>query len=281
VDDICDFVVEYINSDVLGLLSDRHLIIADQSKYGTRDPQCIALAQLCSQAVDYPKNGVPVDARESPRFLIPYKPDWKQAEDDDPRRTDYYESSRALGELFRNIAISEPSRPDKIKRPTHSAPLSDSISKALRPYIERQLHLFQNKDDQFEETVNLFQRYVDELRYICITHALSDAPEVRLVEEEVVVGIIMAKCSQHRWRRDKQYRMRLHSSTLVADISRKLFRRVAEPSRAQLTEGLARAWLAWDFSTRNAEFFGAKSFGLVALGVIFNILEEMGGLVLV
>lgn len=28
VDDICDFIVEYINSDVLGLLSDRLLIIA-------------------------------------------------------------------------------------------------------------------------------------------------------------------------------------------------------------------------------------------------------------
>ena len=28
VEDICDFVVEYINSDVLGLLSDRLLVIA-------------------------------------------------------------------------------------------------------------------------------------------------------------------------------------------------------------------------------------------------------------
>ncbi|KAF5315907.1 hypothetical protein D9611_004921 [Ephemerocybe angulata] len=31
-EDICDFFVEYINSDVLGLLSDRLLVIADQSK---------------------------------------------------------------------------------------------------------------------------------------------------------------------------------------------------------------------------------------------------------
>jgi RNA-dependent RNA polymerase len=54
VDDICDFVVEYINSDVMvclrlfsvrtleftsprdlqGLLADRHIVIADQSKVG-------------------------------------------------------------------------------------------------------------------------------------------------------------------------------------------------------------------------------------------------------
>lgn len=28
IDDVCDFVVEYIKSDILGLLSDRHLTIA-------------------------------------------------------------------------------------------------------------------------------------------------------------------------------------------------------------------------------------------------------------
>ncbi|OCH86893.1 RdRP-domain-containing protein [Obba rivulosa] len=286
VDDIIDFIVEYIDSDVLGLLSDRHLTIADQSKEGTSDRDCIELARLCSQAVDYPKNGVPVDKAAAPRTLISYRPDWKQAEDDDPRPTDYYESNRALGELFRNISITEPKRPGRNQNPAHSPPLADSISKALKPYIEAQLHTFHHKDDQFEKTKALFYRYVDELRYICITHALSDAPEVRLVEEEVVIGVIMAKCSQHRWRSDRQYRMRLHSSTLVGDISRKLrFARPArseeEPSRAQLLEGLSRAWLAWDFSTRNAEFFGAKSFGLIALGVILNTLKDLGGFDLV
>jgi RNA-dependent RNA polymerase len=28
IDDVCDFVVQYIESDILGLLSDRHLTIA-------------------------------------------------------------------------------------------------------------------------------------------------------------------------------------------------------------------------------------------------------------
>jgi len=36
VEDICDFVVEYINSNVLGLLSDRLLVIAGES--GNRRP---------------------------------------------------------------------------------------------------------------------------------------------------------------------------------------------------------------------------------------------------
>ncbi|KAL0955882.1 hypothetical protein HGRIS_002080 [Hohenbuehelia grisea] len=34
IEDICDFVVEYITSDVLGLIADRHLVISDQSNVG-------------------------------------------------------------------------------------------------------------------------------------------------------------------------------------------------------------------------------------------------------
>lgn len=46
------------------------------AQYGTNDDSCLQLAALCSQAVDYAKNGVPVDIHDSPRLLIPYKPDW-------------------------------------------------------------------------------------------------------------------------------------------------------------------------------------------------------------
>ena len=31
IEDVCDFVVKYIDSDILGLLSDRHLTIAGAS----------------------------------------------------------------------------------------------------------------------------------------------------------------------------------------------------------------------------------------------------------
>ncbi|KAH9952081.1 RdRP-domain-containing protein [Amylocystis lapponica] len=280
VEDICDFVVEYLNSDVLGLLSVNHLIIADQSKYGTNDPDCLELARLCSQAVDYPKNGVAVDIHDSPRFLIKYKPDWKQAEDADPRPTDYYVSDRALGELFRNISISMPETPSLTNTSMGAStlpPLSDSISIALKPYIERQLHFFYSKEKVITEVRPLFDRYVAELRYICMTHALSDAPDVRLVEEEVVAGTIMAQCSQQRWRSDRMYRMRLHSKILVEDIQQKLFSRSETPTMGELRYGLTQAWHAWDFSTRNKTIFGASSFGLIALGVIFNTLERLGG----
>ena len=38
----------------------------------------MVLARLCSQAVDYPKNGVPVKRTEMPKKLIYAKPDWKK-----------------------------------------------------------------------------------------------------------------------------------------------------------------------------------------------------------
>ncbi|KAI0362487.1 RdRP-domain-containing protein [Trametes cingulata] len=291
VEDICDFIVEYINSDLLGLLSDRHLIIADQSKDGTSDPACIELARLCSQAVDYPKNGVPVDIFDSPRLLIREKPDWKKAEDSDPRDTDYYFSSRALGELFRSIDLNNLRLPTTsapipeggvVLPPQREQPLSDVISVALRPFIESQLHYFYNADTNVAEIKGVFLQYEQEMRYICITHALSDAPDIRLREEEVVVGTILAVCSQHRWRKDRMHRMRLHSSALVDDIKRRLYQPadVRNPEQGELLYGLSQAWLAWDFGMRNRTVFGARSFSLIALGVVLDTLTKLGGLVI-
>ncbi|KAI0636634.1 RdRP-domain-containing protein [Trametes polyzona] len=290
VDDICDFIVEYINSDVLGLLSDRHLMIADQSKDGTSDPACIELAKLCSQAVDYPKNGVPVDIFDSPRLLIREKPDWKKAEDSDPRDTDYYYSSRALGELFRSIDLNNlklPKSPTPIPSggvvlpPLREQPLSDAISVTLRRLIEGQLTYFENKDQNVAEMKDLFMLYEQELRYICVTHALSDAPDIRLQEEEVVVGTILAVCSQQRWRRDRMHRMRLHASELVRNIRMRLFQPAdpLNPEQGELVYGLSQAWLAWDFGMRNRTVFGARSFSLVALGVVLDTLYKLGALV--
>ncbi|KAI0703549.1 RdRP-domain-containing protein [Cytidiella melzeri] len=281
IDDICDFVVEYINSDVLGLLSDRHLIIADQSKDGTLDPECLTLASLCSQAVDYPKNGIPVDIQDSPRWLIPFKPDWKKPEEDTPHRADYYESDRALGDLFRNVKLLKISKaaPSAIcggnKR---NQPLSDQISQALKPHIEKMLGAngFRHSDSDVSETKPLFARYVDELKYICLVHALSDSPDSRLVEEEIVIGTILAHCSEGRFRKDRMFRMRLHATVLVDNIRKKLWEWKEEPSEGELRYGLVQAWRAWDFGMRNRGMFGASSFAIIALGVICNLLQTAG-----
>jgi RNA-dependent RNA polymerase len=55
------------------------------------------------------------------------------------------------------------------------------------------------------------------MRYIYITHALVDTPDVHL-KEEVVLGTILANFAQSRWRSDRTYGMKLHVEGLVDDI---------------------------------------------------------------
>ncbi|KAJ3576204.1 hypothetical protein NP233_g613 [Leucocoprinus birnbaumii] len=277
VDDICDFVVEYINSDVLGLLSDRLLMIADQSKEGMNDPDCIRLAELCSQAVDYPKNGVAVnlDRDTLPRTLIRCKPDWHAAEVVSPRPIDYYRSNRALGELYRNITLTEP---EPIEKVTHNRePLRDPISQVLREKVEYYIGDLVLPTQEFSrDLMSLYQSYREELNYIRSTHTVSNTPGAKLLEAEVVVGTILAKCSQKRWRSDRIYRMRLHMTTQVKEVKNELLQQKEQHEHSELVDGLQRAWRAWEYS-QTREFFeeGSNSFGFIALDVILDILERL------
>ena len=65
--DIADFFIDFMKSDILGLIAIRHQILADVQDEGTADLECIKLAELHSTAVDYSKTGIAVDWREMPR----------------------------------------------------------------------------------------------------------------------------------------------------------------------------------------------------------------------
>jgi RNA-dependent RNA polymerase len=131
-------------------------------------------------------------------------------------------------------------------------------------------------DRNAAEIRNAFRHYVDELAYISSTHTLSSTNDVRLTEEEIVVGTILAKCSQRRWRKDRMHRMRTHSQVLVQEVQRKLMNNLDNASTAQIQQGLMKAWNAWDFSLQHSNDFGANSFGLIALGIIFECLQKLG-----
>ncbi|TFK30151.1 RdRP-domain-containing protein [Coprinopsis marcescibilis] len=278
ITDICDFVVDYIKSDVLGLLSDRLLVIADQSKDGFSDPACLKLGELCSQAVDYPKQGIPVDLdnNELPRTLIRCTPDWHAAEVVSPRETDYYRSTSALGYLYREVHLKEISEEDKQLAPSQFPPLSDAISQILMPFVGKYLGASAKPTGQFSDTERIFRRYVSELNYICITHTLSNTPGVKLLEAEVVAGTILAKCSQKRMRSDKIYRMRLHASTLVSDVQKDFKGKRQDESIDTHITGLSRAWRAWEYTQKHNDKFGANSFGIIALAVVMDCLDGLG-----
>jgi RNA-dependent RNA polymerase len=229
------------------------------------------LARMCSQAVDYPKNGVPVNIDDLPRYLIPFKPDWQAAEVANPHKTDYYESSRAIGHLYRAIQLQD------VPPPSEAAiqpPLSDQISQRLLPLVRRTIEDYRDPDGRSPAVIKLFRQYVDEVQYISMTHTISQKDALR--EEEVVVGSIMAKCSQTRWRSDRITSMRVHVSELVGIMQRAIMpQRIEDATEEELKRGLTNAWAAWDYSARRKGEFGANSFGLVALGLIFDLLKKL------
>lgn len=60
--DIVDFFIDFMKMDRLGVISNKHKIRADRKLDGTKDAECIVLAKLASDAVDFSKSGVPVSS---------------------------------------------------------------------------------------------------------------------------------------------------------------------------------------------------------------------------
>ena len=286
--------------DLQGLLADRHIVTADQSKVrsysgilyfvlihrqgGVYDEWCMELARLCTQAMNFAKSGNPVDIRGNlPKPLIKFKPDWHKAEVTGARELDYYVSDRALGLLFRDIELNDPDEPIE-GVPTESqgetAPLEDAISRALAPLIQRLLNQGDAEPPESENgfAEGLHARYVPEMRHICITHTLIDAPEAPLKEEEVVLGTILSFCTQPRWRAIRSCRMRLHAEALVADVRAQVIRSEGPPTEDQLRAALLRAWAVWVWAQHHRELEFIESFSLIMLDVIFGCLKDLGGL---
>jgi RNA-dependent RNA polymerase len=258
------------------------------------------LAELCSQAVDYAKNGIPVDLHKSnvPKQLIKFKPDWHKAEVTGAQDLDYYESDRALGHLFRNIELYDPKELIEGLSSECPAPLEDPITRAVAPHIRSTLGLTQDEaagaeqssvDDGYAE--QLHAHYMREMRYICVTHTLVDAQGVCLTEEEVVLGTIAANCTQPRWRSSRSERMRQHAGALVDDIYAQIVQCEQEGededededesgkmTDEQLRVALPRAWSAWCWAQYHRDREYVESFALLVLRAVFNCLKELGGL---
>ncbi|GJE86033.1 RNA dependent RNA polymerase [Phanerochaete sordida] len=297
--DVADFVTEYINSDSLGIIASNWLIIADQSSQGIFDPDCLKLAALHSDAVDYPKSGQPVPLTDMPKLKFKTKPDWSAPETITTNNgKKYYESQRAIGKLFRRIdlpAVEAIRREQKSQRRSlaegHQAAVEDvifefneetydedsSLQVALVDRIAMFIALGRHADDIIAEIWELYLNYVSQLQTICADHTLSHERTAMLTEEEAVVGTIVAKCSQPRRRKDLMSKLREQTTTLVDGI-----RFDISGEEGTLPErSMERAWVAFRVATMQDEAFGARSFAWIAMGEIFDairVIEESEGL---
>jgi RNA-dependent RNA polymerase len=255
------------------------------------------LAELCSKAVDFAKNGVPVDIHDRfPKLLIKFKPDWDKKEVTGADDLKYYESDRALGDMFRSIHLRKldepidgfPTTDPGLHRPSRGPDLP-------RPCPTRPEHAQCQYQYDYDTTTTttpgppaakipqpeeLHAHYVREMRYICVTHTLVDAPDVRLKEEEVVLGTILATTTQPRWRADRAQRMRVHSGALVRDIRAQIVYKANEdePTDEELRAGLLVAWEMWRWAQHHRDKEFIEGFSLIVLGVVLDCLKRLGAL---
>ncbi|KAK2461790.1 hypothetical protein APHAL10511_006253 [Amanita phalloides] len=289
--DVAEFVIEFINSDVVGIIAISWLIIADQSPSSIYDKRCLALAQLHSDAVDYPKSGQPIKVDRM--FNAPRtRPDWMAPETHTQgsakfNSAKYYESTTAIGRLFRDVklprllAVGDPTRGRRGRRsrvhelehetnihPSISDDIIVEINSLVDEYIGQQSFVSEETVTMIEQ---IYERYISELRAICVTLALSHSHSSSLTEEEAFMGTIVAKTSQPRKRKDLTSKLREQTDILVRGVKEEL----GGDDETPLEEVLERAWLAWDHAVSKGMSFGAQSFGWIALHGIFDTARQI------
>ncbi|KAF8807563.1 RNA-directed RNA polymerase 2 [Phlegmacium glaucopus] len=291
--DVAEFVMDYINSDVVGIVAINWLIIADQSEKGIFDDDCLKLANLHSNAVDYPKSGQPVSIKAIPKLKFPRRPDWNAPETVNAKSEEhYYPSKMAIGRLFRAIDLPVEARPntrqprsqrkakrqpavnDLIERFTHFD-LDDARKDPVFDFVEDRVEDFIDTDklwkkNDMESMEDLFRRYTSELQGICASNTLSHARSTLLSEEEAIIGTIAQKSSQPRKRKDMMSSLRDSTDILVRAIREEL-----SGDEDPHEKSLERAWMAWQLSYTAGKTFGAQSFGWVALGAIFESIRQI------
>jgi RNA-dependent RNA polymerase len=206
IHDVADFIVDFINSDIIGLIAIQHLIISDQSPKGVEDPRCILLAELHSDAVDFPKSGTPVPLGKVPKLLLKIKPDWSAGEMSSDTAK-FHKSAKALGQLYRAVQLTDPHGKDDPKSRGISKVDVDRLLRSMDASVRRRRNPISSRlrgivgryvdmdytDDMLQAAKAQFVQYEMELRHICASHNLSQKP---LKEAEAFVGTITAKSSQ-------------------------------------------------------------------------------------
>ena len=275
----------------MGLISINWLIIADQSSKSVFDEDCETLSQLHSLAVDYPKSSTPVPLGKIPKPKFKAKPDWSQPETmNDSKSADYYKSTTAVGRLFREIqlpALDIVRRVNRAQRRRLRAEgdggeddrvLAEFGRMSIRDDDEVDVAVFDRitqfidgevEPDYRTHAFTIFDRYTAELKTICAAYTISYNRDAMLTEEEAVVGTIVAKTSQPRFRLNTMSKLREQTDLQVKGVRNEVISKEDE-----FKTKLKKAWALWRVTQEERELMGARALGLVALGVIFDTIRE-------
>lgn len=226
--DMANFFVDFMKTDHLGVIAVRHMIFADLQPDGTRAPECLKLAELHSNAVDFSKSGRPVNITHLPRAPN-YRPDFLSSgpiieltdkstvelereylredddDEDDRPRHGFYKSDKVLGKLYRAVDESQIWTTD-IKKQFPSGDLSfwDELKVALVKRIRSIGRLDWKK--RLDDAYRICEAYDEGIKGAMVNFADSSAQALK--ELEVVMGFILnSKGIQTKRQRDKSTKL--------------------------------------------------------------------------
>ncbi|CAK5279967.1 unnamed protein product [Mycena citricolor] len=279
--DIGEFVIEYINSDAVGIVATNWLLIVDQSPHHIFDRDCLKLAKLHSDADEYPKSGQRVAVETIPKPKSRSKTDWHA-----PELHANMGYQRAIGKLFRAIDLGEiqadslspadsvsPAERRRLRagaRPRRDIQvltsaleqtrIEDPILHALRPIVKRHTRVGTDKGHRiFRDIAQIFSRYTSELQSICVlAHGIARAscPPLRGEGGYLTGPSIQNLISTPRERTDM----------LVQGVKEEQL----EDDAVGWAEVLRRGWLSLELAVTERNAFGAQSFIWIALAVILK-----------
>ena len=149
-----------------------------QYKEGIHHEDCINIAKLCNQAVDFGKNGNSVDINKAPRLPTTKKPDWMKGEyyDAEVSLDQFYESGRAIGMIYRFIDSLRPSSNEgEGHRITYS-----SICSTLGPIVREKIGQGIQSSSQ-ERILSMFEMFKSECHGYLVIWTVWDCSIVFLL----------------------------------------------------------------------------------------------------
>jgi hypothetical protein len=271
VNDMVDFFIDFMINDKLGMISTKHKIRADCKPAGTLDSDCITLAKLASDAVDFSKSGVPVDIADIPRgtdhlrpdFIAPSthnmvltdlgkaelreqsladidEPDSLSVLDSDRQGYRYYRSEKVLGQLYRNIDETRFFNRMKGDFAAQVTSSGESLIQKLERYIDRETRIVQwQHHTTFAE--NLREYY--ELNMLEIMDTLRIHRGKPFAELEVFSGNILGhkQAASNKFVREANMEVQARFNRDVDNIVQDIIRGGGEYDGDDASEALPRA----------------------------------------
>ncbi|GAA5939359.1 RNA dependent RNA polymerase [Sporobolomyces koalae] len=269
-----DFFFEYLQHDLTTLVASRQLSLADWYREGLFHRDCLELAQLHSDCVDYVKSGTPVRRDKIPPIPREMRdkggqPDYNST---DPQA---YTSRKALGQLFRALDLDSEGPPElNVASVDPLRCLTASLLLLDHPGLDGN----RLPAEPPRCLVEAFKRDLDLFSFELGKIASLYSPPAK--EEELFMGVLIRKLNPN----DKII------TSLVVERTKELFslvrQEISGPATGSTQQRVVRAWSAWIAAIetdeelaetrRNHEGrFGARSWAFLALAVLTSELHAL------